>query len=352
VASQDQKTEKPTQQRLQKSRREGRFPSSRDFVSALQFITILVFALRFSSGTATDFLKLTKELFTRAVSLPDLTATELQAMFRTLVLPFLLHAVLIGFGVMALVGLIQMASTGFRFATKQLMPDAKRLNPMSRLKQMPKENLHSVFRSAILLLLVSWFLYSTIKAQIYDLSNLALQSLFAGLSRAGSLIEDLLKQVAVVLFVFGAIDIFRQRSKFSKSMRMTKQEIRDEMKDSEGNAQMKMQIRRLQRDAIRRNMIKAVEKSTVVIVNPTHYAIAVQYEMGTRSVPTVVAKGKNYLAKVIRERAQAHEIPIVENKPLAQALYQAVDIGDEIPPALYRAVAEVLAQIYRIINRQ
>ena len=179
-----------------------------------------------------------------------------------------------------------------------------------------------------------------------------MENLFAGLSRAGSLIEDLLKQVAVVLFVFGAIDIFRQRSKFSKSMRMTKQEIRDEMKDSEGNAHMKMQIRRLQRDAIRRNMIKAVEKSTVVIVNPTHYAIAVQYEMGTRSVPTVVAKGKNYLAKVIRERAQAHEIPIVENKPLAQALYQAVDIGDEIPPALYRAVAEVLAQIYRIINRQ
>jgi flagellar biosynthetic protein FlhB len=113
-----------------------------------------------------------------------------------------------------------------------------------------------------------------------------------------------------------------------------------------------MQIRRLQRDAIRRNMIKAVEKSTVVIVNPTHYAIAVQYEMGSRSVPTVVAKGKNYLAKIIRERAKAHEIPIVENKPLAQALYQAVDIGDEIPPALYRAVAEVLAQIYRVINRQ
>jgi flagellar biosynthesis protein FlhB len=352
VASQDQKTEKPTQQRLQKSRREGRFPSSKDFVSALQFITILIFALKFSSGSAIDFLKLTRELFARAVSLPDLTATELQAMFRTLVVPVLLHAVLIGFAVMAIVGLVQMASTGFGLAAKQLMPDVKRLNPMSRLKQMPKENLHNVFRSVILLLVVSWFLYSTIRAQIYDLSNLALENLFAGMLRAGSLIEDLFKQVAVVLFVFGAIDIFRQRSKFSKSMRMTKQEIRDEMKDSEGNAQMKMQIRRLQRDAIRRNMIKAVEKSTVVIVNPTHYAIAVQYEMGTRSVPTVVAKGKNYLAKVIRERAQAHEIPIVENKPLAQALYQAVDIGDEIPPALYRAVAEVLAQIYRIINRQ
>ena len=348
----DQKTEKPTQQRLQKARREGRFPASRDFVSALQFITVFVCALKFSGASAADFLKLTQQLFSKALSLPDLTAAELQAIFRALLMPFFLKVLLIGFGVMALVALVQMASTGFGFAAKQLMPDVTRLNPASRLKQMPKENLHSVFRSMILLLLVSWFLYSTIKSQISDLSALALQSLFPALSRAGSLVVQLLKQLAVVLFVFGAIDIFRQRSKFNKNLRMSKQEIRDELKDTEGNAQMKMQIRRLQREAIRRNMIKAVEKSTVIIVNPTHYAIALQYEMGSRSVPTVVAKGKNYLAKVIREKAKAHEIPIIENKPLAQALYQAVDIGDEIPPALYRAVAEVLAQIYRVINRQ
>jgi flagellar biosynthesis protein FlhB len=348
----DQKTEKPTPQRLQKARREGRFPASRDFVSALQFITVVVCALKFSSSSATDFLKLSHNLFSKALSLPDLTPEELHALFRSLLMPFFLKALLIGFGVMALVALVQMASTGFGFATKQLMPDVKRLNPASRLKQMPKENLHSTFRAAILLVLVSWFLYSTIKTQIYDLSTLSLQNLFAGLSRAGSLIEQLLKQLALVLFVFGVIDIFRQRSKFNKNLRMSKQEIRDELKDTEGNAQMKLQIRRLQREAIRRNMIKAVQKSTVVIVNPTHFAIALQYEMGTRSVPTVVAKGKNYLAKVIRERAKAHEIPIIENKPLAQALYQAVDIGDEIPPALYRAVAEVLAQIYRVINRQ
>jgi flagellar biosynthetic protein FlhB len=135
-------------------------------------------------------------------------------------------------------------------------------------------------------------------------------------------------------------------------MKMTKQEVKDELKDNEGNMQMKLRIRRLQRDAIRRNMIKAVANSSVVITNPTHYAIALQYDLGTRSIPTVVAKGKNYLAKVIRERAREHDIPIIENKPLAQALYQAVDIGNEIPPGLYRAVAEVLAQIYRIMNRQ
>jgi flagellar biosynthetic protein FlhB len=99
-------------------------------------------------------------------------------------------------------------------------------------------------------------------------------------------------------------------------------------------------------------MIKAVQHSSVVIVNPTHYAIALQYEMGSRSVPTVVAKGKNYLAGLIKARAKEYDIPIVENQPLAQALYQAVNVGDEIPANLYRAVAEVLAQIYRIVNRQ
>jgi flagellar biosynthetic protein FlhB len=135
-------------------------------------------------------------------------------------------------------------------------------------------------------------------------------------------------------------------------MRMSKQEIKEEMKDVEGNMQMKQRIRRVQRETARRNMIKAVEKASVVIVNPTHYAIAVHYQMGTRTVPVVVAKGKNYLARIIRERALKYEVPIVENKPLAQALYQAVDVGNEIPPALYRAVAEVLGQIYRILNRQ
>ena len=159
-------------------------------------------------------------------------------------------------------------------------------------------------------------------------------------------------QLAVVLIVFGVIDFVRQRSKFNKNLRMTKQEIKDEVKDAEGNIQMKLRIRRLQREAMRRNMIKAVQKASVVIVNPTHYAIAIHYEMGTRTVPTVVAKGKNFLAQIIRERAQQHDIPIVENKPLAQALYQAVNVGDEIPQALYRAVAEVLGQIYRVLNRQ
>jgi flagellar biosynthesis protein FlhB len=175
--------------------------------------------------------------------------------------------------------------------------------------------------------------------------------LTVGLERTLSLTRLQLRQLAAVLVVFGVTDLFRQKRRFTKGQRMTKQEIRDEAKESEGNPQMKMRIRRLQRDAARQSMIKAVPAATAIIVNPTHYAIAIKYEMGTRAVPAVIAKGKNYLAQMIRERAAEHGIPIIENKPLAQALYQVVDIGQEIPPDLYRAVAEVLAQIYRILSR-
>jgi flagellar biosynthetic protein FlhB len=131
---------------------------------------------------------------------------------------------------------------------------------------------------------------------------------------------------------------------------MSKQEIKEEIKDLEGNPQMKARIRRLQRDRLRRQMMKEVPKATAVIVNPTHYAVAIRYQMESMSAPVVVAKGKNYLALRIRQKATEHEVPIVENPPLAQALYQSVDVGQEIPAHLYRAVAEILAYIFKLMK--
>jgi flagellar biosynthetic protein FlhB len=131
---------------------------------------------------------------------------------------------------------------------------------------------------------------------------------------------------------------------------MTKQEIREEFKETEGNPQIKQRVRRLQRDLARRHMMKEIPTATAVIVNPTHYAVAIRYSLESMGAPLVVAKGKNYLAARIREKAIAHNVPIVENQPLAQALYKAADVGQEIPAHLYRAVAEVLAYIYKLMN--
>jgi flagellar biosynthesis protein FlhB len=166
----------------------------------------------------------------------------------------------------------------------------------------------------------------------------------------GSSLTSLLWNGAGLFMLFGSIDLIRQRRIYQQDLRMSRQEIRDEFKETEGNPQMKMRIRRLVRDRLRRNMMKEIPTATAVIVNPTHFAVAIRYQMEWMSAPTVVAKGKNYLALRIRQRALEHQVPLIENPPLAQALYKSADVGQEIPAHLYRAVAEILAYIYRLMH--
>jgi flagellar biosynthetic protein FlhB len=166
---------------------------------------------------------------------------------------------------------------------------------------------------------------------------------------AGSVVE-LFWKAAGLFLVFGCVDLFRQLRRYRRDLRMSKQEIREEVKESEGNPQMKARIRRLQREQARRRMMKEVPSATAVVVNPTHYAVALRYSMDRMTAPLVVAKGKNYLAQRIRQKAVEHQVPIVENPPLAQALYKSVEVGQEIPPHLYRAVAEILAYIFKLMH--
>jgi flagellar biosynthetic protein FlhB len=146
------------------------------------------------------------------------------------------------------------------------------------------------------------------------------------------------------------VDLFRQKRRYQQDLKMSKQEIRDENKEVEGNPLMKSRVRRLRRDMARRRMMHEVATATAVVVNPTHYAVALKYSMNGQGAPTVVAKGKNYLALRIRQRAIENQVPLIENPPLAQGLYKSVDVGQEIPAEFYRAVAEILAYIYRLMN--
>jgi flagellar biosynthetic protein FlhB len=172
----------------------------------------------------------------------------------------------------------------------------------------------------------------------------------AGAAAAGLLVKDAMRKASFVLLALGLVMLVRERSRYSSRLRMSKQELRDELRDSEGNPQTKARIRRLQRDMRRKNMMREIAKATAVIVNPTHYAVAIRYEQGAMAAPLVVAKGKNYLAARIRLRANENLIPIIENPPLAQALYKSVDVGQEIPAHLYRAVAEILAYIFKLMG--
>ncbi|HET8547912.1 MAG TPA: EscU/YscU/HrcU family type III secretion system export apparatus switch protein, partial [Bryobacteraceae bacterium] len=175
-----------------------------------------------------------------------------------------------------------------------------------------------------------------------------LASVETGTLRVADAFRDLLWKAAFVFFLIGAVDLYRQRRRYMADLRMTHQEIREEHKELEGNPQIKARIRRLQRDLLRRNMMKEIPNATAVVVNPTHFAVAIKYELDSMAAPAVLAKGRNYLALRIKQRAVEHNVPIVENPPLAQALYKSVDVGQEIPPHLYRAVAEVLAYIFRL----
>jgi len=169
-------------------------------------------------------------------------------------------------------------------------------------------------------------------------------------ARIGTILSTLLWRAAGFFVVIGAIDLFWQRHRYMKQLRMSKQEIREEAKEQEASPHMKMRIRRIQRDLARRQMMKEIPTATAVIVNPTHYAVAIRYSLESGAAPRVVAKGKNYLAQRIRKKALEHQVPIVENPPLARALYESVEVGQEIPGHLYRAVAEILAYIYRLMN--
>ena len=244
----------------------------------------------------------------------------------------------------------QLLSTKLGISAKKLAPDLNRLNGFARLKDMPSQNLQSVLQSLVLMPLFAAAVWAITKENLTLYGRIPLGTVESGVSVLAQSLSKLLWRAGGLFLLLGIVDLFRQRRRFGKELRMTKQEIRDEYKETEGNPQIKQRVRRLQRDLARRNMMKEVPKATAVIVNPTHYAIAIRYSLESAGAPVVVAKGKNYLAARIRERAVEHGVPIVENQPLAQALYKAVDVGQEIPAHLYRAVAEVLAYIYKLMN--
>jgi flagellar biosynthetic protein FlhB len=235
---------------------------------------------------------------------------------------------------------------------KKLAPDIKRINPVSKLQNLPRQNIPQFLQALVLLPLFLVAVYVVVSENLAAFLGLPLVSVEGGLLRVGISVKNLLWRAVGLFLVLGLVDLARTRRRYRKDLRMSKQEIRDELKEVEGNPQIKGRIRRLQRDLLRRQMMREVPKATAVVVNPTHYAVAIRYEMEAMAAPKVVAKGKNYLALRIRQKAIEHEVPIVENAPLAQALYKSAAVGQEIPVHLYRAVAEILAYLYRLMHRR
>jgi flagellar biosynthetic protein FlhB len=345
------KTEKATPQRQKKAREQGQFLSAKEMVGALQFVAVLV-VLSHMVPAWQDELRLSMtKLLERSVA-AEMTLTEWVFLIRTLFLHTLTPLLLAGAILWVLTAGVHFAMTQGGFSLQKLMPKFDRFSPLNKLKELPMQNLKAVVTATLLMTVLGMAMRSFYEANADMLLHLPLETITRASAELGDALEGLLWKAAGVFLVFGAVDLFQQIKKHSSSMKMTKQEVKEEHKRSEGDPQMKGRIRRLRRDLLRRQMMKDVPKATAVVVNPTHFAIALRYEVDTMACPVVIAKGKNWVALRIKEIAKEHEIPIVENPPLARALHDALDVGRAIPPEFYKAIAEILAYVYQLMGRK
>ncbi|HUP03980.1 MAG TPA: EscU/YscU/HrcU family type III secretion system export apparatus switch protein [Bryobacteraceae bacterium] len=349
MADRDQKTEQPTQRRLKKAREEGSFPTARVFVGALQFLAFVTLLHAWGLGwllaIRSDIIAVLQHALDPRLSAAEITELSLDLIKRAMVPLATLGAALI-----AITLAVQLGVTRFGVSLKKLAPDLKRLSPLAKLRDLPKQSLSSLLQAAVMIPAFGAAVYFLVKDDFQNFLSLPLRSATAGAAYVAGSIQSLLWKASMVFVVFGAVDLVRQKRRYQQDLRMSKQEIRDEFKEIEGSPLMKQRVRRLRRDMARRRMMHEVPTATAVIVNPTHYAVALKYVMNTPGAPRVVAKGKNYLALRIRKKAIEHNVPLIENPPLAQALYKGVDVGQEIPAHFYKAVAEVLAYIFRLMN--
>jgi flagellar biosynthetic protein FlhB len=345
-----QRTEQPTPRRLQQARQEGQIPLSRDLTQAVQF-ALAVAALGWGSGALIQGFEQCQRGLIIAAFRRDLALGHLSGIIAELLRGPL--RVMASAGAVLLLSSFGMhlLQTGFAITPKRLHMDFSRLSPAGRLRELPGENLRETIKALVLFPVFAWVCWAVIGPNLEGLLRLPRQSPASAAALVGASVQSLLGQAALALLALGAWDYFRQRQRLYGQLRMTKQEVRQEQKDLEGNPLIKARFRRLQREMMRRRMISRVPKSSVVITNPAHYAVALEYHLETMRAPVVTAKGQNYMAQRIRRLAEQHGIPVVENPPLAQALYKSCEPGSEIPVALYRAVAEILAYIFRLTKQ-
>lgn len=346
-----EKSEKPSAKKLKEAREKGNVPRSADLVAALSLLAVSTVLAR--TG-ATSVARLQQHLAEGLRGLGDrahLTMTP-EYLGTIITQDGLLLALLVApmMAVAAFTGLAgNLVQSGWVFAPERLTPDFTRLSPANGFARFaPSQAGITVLKASIAVTIVSTLLYSMSAQAMADTPRLAWMSPAMAGAEAWRWIWRLLMQGGLALLMLAGADVGWQWFRHYQSLKMTKQELRDESKGSEGNPEVKARVRRIQRDMTRRRMLAAVKTATVVITNPTHFAVALEYTRGAMSAPKVVAKGQDLLAQRIKEIAREAGVPIVENKPLAQGLFKGAEVGDVIPGDLFGAVAEVLAYLVRI----
>lgn len=351
-----EKTEEPTSKKLSDARKEGQVAKSKEINNGLTLLGLFLI-LKFTVGRlGTGFL----EVFNRMYNLiPELvgnksSGTDIQGFHQLFVegLITILNLVAPIFAVGVVIAIVgDFVQVKWRPTTKPLQPKFSKMNPISGFKKIiSARSLFELVKSVFKIGLILYVALTTLEDKQEIILRLYDIPLMLAVSYIGEIIINLGIKISAVYMIVAFVDYIYQKYKFRQDMKMTKQEVKDEYKNSEGDPAVKSQQRARMREASQRRMMQQVPQADVVITNPTHFAVAVKYDPDSGKAPVVLAKGEDFLAQRIKDNAKENNIQIVENKPLARMLYYNVDIGMEIPPELYQAVAEVLAYVYSLKN--
>lgn len=339
------RTEKPTPRRRRKAREEGQVAVSRELNMALSFFAAVI-VLRLVLP------QLTRSLISASTPFLTLEPMDFETLsgfvFQLFQDPLILLVLLMG--LVALVGIIAGAlQTRFLFSFKPLKLDLNRINPIEGFKRMfSLRNLFELFKAFVKLTIVGYVSYVVIRQRYSELPNLTDLEPGESIWYLAELIYAVLLRCAIAILALSLVDYLFQRWEFEKSLRMTRQELKEEFKEVEGNPEVKRRQREIMMRLARGRMLQKVPEADVVITNPTHIAVALQYDSEKMEAPEVVAKGADELARKIVEIATDSNVPVVRNPQVAWELYKSCEVGDQIPPTLYRAVAEILAYVYSL----
>jgi flagellar biosynthetic protein FlhB len=345
------RTEAPTPRRLEEAREEGRVPRSIELNSAV----ILLIGPYLLLGPGKTLFSWIREYLSQTIvhiSNQELTGIGIRDLVFEASLGLFPRLGLF-LGAVLLIGLfVTFVQTKFLWSTKRKKFDFERINPLSGFKRLfSGQGLVELLKALLKIALIGYVAYAFLKSRINDFIWLGNANLSNGIQAWIDLATTLAARIGITYLIIAIADYAYQRYRYMKSLKMTKQEVKEDFKRSEGDPFLRSRIRAQQRAMARNRMMSNVPKATVVITNPTHLAIAIEYNGNKMSAPKVLAKGANLIAKKIVDLARENQIPVVQNIPLARAIFKTVEVEQQIPPDLYVAVAEVLAYIYRLKGR-
>ncbi len=344
---QQDKTEPASPRRKEEARKKGEVAKSRDIAPAAVLSAGVIYLFFAAKGLSTKLGLLIEQTFSRVSLFP---ASELNLLEASLqMLRYFLWMILPVMMVVAVTALaVNYLQVGSIWSVEQLSPKASKINPVQGLQRMfSLQALLELAKSLAKVIIVGWVAFSTLKGDFPHFIPLIYQDRWSILSWLGAMSWKLTIRCCMVIMVIAVLDYLYQRWEFERKLRMSKQELKDEYKQTEGDPMVKSRIRAIQREMARRRMMEEVPKADVVITNPTHLAVALRYDAAKMKAPKVVAKGADRIALRIRELARENGVVLVENRPLAQNLYK-LELGEEIPGRLYQAVAEILAYVYKL----